>query len=475
MLSFTSGSRTGRISVQLMTAGLVVLAMMAACSPDRADRQVPVPASLNALLALSPGDLAKVDIARGNLLCAQGLAGSLAEGMDGSLVQLDGWAERVRAETRRHQYRFERNSAEFEGSEGFFRMLMLGVVLAEDYGVHYHSDWRTGVELATDADGFFARTDHVFLSGLLGPERRGTCSSMPVLYVAVGRRLGYPLKLVTTKGHLFVRWEGAGERFSLGSDGRRAEPICRRVLSSLAIRGFGRGSQGGGVSEVAGRSGRVGGVPVDPGDVPAGGGAVERGAGSVSIGIAPGACGVGVPDDGGALRGDGASATTRDDTDRRMTMRTRIATLIGTLVLLTFVADLQAFYNPGTGRWINRDPIEEEGGHNLYAFVNNKAITSVDFLGLVQQMHEPPGPGETHRMIVYCYRQCGRFLRLTYVYTYWRRPDDKPANQEAFDDCISPPGRPPLADVLQATCQFGMRSGFWRTARRIANCYHQHW
>jgi uncharacterized protein HemY len=33
--------------------------------------------------------------------------------------------------------------------------------------------------------------------------------------VAVGRRLGYPLKLVTTKGHLFVRWEGAGERFNL--------------------------------------------------------------------------------------------------------------------------------------------------------------------------------------------------------------------------------------------------------------------
>ena len=31
---------------------------------------------------------------------------------------------------------------------------------------------------------------------------------MPVLYVAVGRRLGYPLKLATTKGHLFARWDG---------------------------------------------------------------------------------------------------------------------------------------------------------------------------------------------------------------------------------------------------------------------------
>ena len=35
----------------------------------------------------------------------------------------------------------------------------------------------------------------------------GTCSSLPVLYVAVGRRLGYPLKLVSTKEHLFARWE----------------------------------------------------------------------------------------------------------------------------------------------------------------------------------------------------------------------------------------------------------------------------
>jgi hypothetical protein len=209
----SSASRMKRS--QLKTAGLVVLAMMAACIPDRADRGVPTPASLDALLALSPDELAKVDIARVNLLCAQGLTGILAEGLGEPLARLDRWTERVRAETRRHQYRFERNSAEFERSEGFFRMLMLGVVLAEDYGVRYHSDWRTGVELATDADGFFARADHVFLSGLLGPERRGTCSSMPVLYVAVGRRLGYPLKLVTTKGHLFVRWDGAGERFNL--------------------------------------------------------------------------------------------------------------------------------------------------------------------------------------------------------------------------------------------------------------------
>lgn len=43
----------------------------------------------------------------------------------------------------------------------------------------------------------------------------GTCSSMPVLYVAVGRRLAYPVSLARAKEHLFVRWEGAGESFNI--------------------------------------------------------------------------------------------------------------------------------------------------------------------------------------------------------------------------------------------------------------------
>ncbi len=39
---------------------------------------------------------------------------------------------------------------------------------------------------------------------------------MPVVYVAVGRRLGFPLKLVEAPGHLFFRWEDLqGQRFGI--------------------------------------------------------------------------------------------------------------------------------------------------------------------------------------------------------------------------------------------------------------------
>ena len=42
--------------------------------------------------------------------------------------------------------------------------------------------------------------------------------------------------------------------------------------------------------------------------------------------------------------------------------------------------------NPHDGRWISRDPIEEQGGWNLFAFVNNNGIINIDLLGLLSFM-----------------------------------------------------------------------------------------
>ena len=155
-----------------------------------------------------------------NLLCAEGLAGIDSLNVDGCLALLETMTAQVRGETERHFYRFRTGPEEFQNSEGFFRMVMMGVVLTEDFGVHYAPDKiGTAAEARMD-DGFFADAKDVFLQGVTGPGRQGTCSSLPVLQVAVGRRLGYPLKLVTTKGHLFVRWEDNRERFNIETTGQ---------------------------------------------------------------------------------------------------------------------------------------------------------------------------------------------------------------------------------------------------------------
>jgi RHS repeat-associated protein len=40
------------------------------------------------------------------------------------------------------------------------------------------------------------------------------------------------------------------------------------------------------------------------------------------------------------------------------------------------------WYDPYTGRWPSRDPIEERGGGNLYGFVGNSGLDAFDFLGM---------------------------------------------------------------------------------------------
>lgn len=207
--------------------GLSLLAIgFVACTNKNPSREqagsLTAVSNLAALVALPADSLKQLDIARMNLLCAEGLSGATQMDITDSLTSIDQMAARVRSETDRHAYRFQHRPIEFENSEGFFRMMMLMVVLAEDFKVHYSPNKMANAASASMGDGFFADSQDVFLYGLTGTNRQGTCSSLPVLYATVGRRLGYPLKLVTTKGHLFVRWEDAKERFNFEAAGQGA-------------------------------------------------------------------------------------------------------------------------------------------------------------------------------------------------------------------------------------------------------------
>ena len=48
-------------------------------------------------------------------------------------------------------------------------------------------------------------------------------------------------------------------------------------------------------------------------------------------------------------------------------------------------------YSPRLGRWLNRDPIEEEGGVNLYGFVDNEVVYRIDAYGLWKGTKESYG------------------------------------------------------------------------------------
>lgn len=46
-----------------------------------------------------------------------------------------------------------------------------------------------------------------------------------------------------------------------------------------------------------------------------------------------------------------------------------------------------AYYQAQQGRWLNRDPIEESGGKNIYGFVDNNPQNNIDELGLISSSY----------------------------------------------------------------------------------------
>lgn len=56
------------------------------------------------------------------------------------------------------------------------------------------------------------------------------------------------------------------------------------------------------------------------------------------------------------------------------------------------------YYDPVTGRWPSRDPIEERGGTNLYGFVASNGINAYDYLGLEDSAPKELTPSEPCRV-----------------------------------------------------------------------------
>lgn len=150
-----------------------------------------------------------IDIAAVNLACAEGLPGSENIDRKALLAKLDRWAAYVKWQTDRHLYRLNdpKWAEAYAHSEARLRMEMIVGVLQQELGVRYN---QAAVENLA-----YLNSAEIFIHGMLGHGEGGTCNSMPVLYVAIGRRLGYPMFLVRAKRHVFCRWDGWGERVNM--------------------------------------------------------------------------------------------------------------------------------------------------------------------------------------------------------------------------------------------------------------------
>ena len=170
------------------------------------------------LTNLSDDVLATYDIAAVNLACTADLPDAPGPSIiQKCLHKLDEWANLTRRYTElADEQSFRRNPGEYGDSEAYFRSLCLATVLQRHCGLRYNP--------AKIPEEVPLETADTYIHGaVLGDG--GTCASIPVVLAAVGRRLGYPIKIVEAKGakweHMFARWdEPGGERLNLEVAGR---------------------------------------------------------------------------------------------------------------------------------------------------------------------------------------------------------------------------------------------------------------
>lgn len=153
------------------------------------------------------------DIAAINMACAVGLPRSEDIDIPKYLGRLDAMAVWLRQKTARSWHVYENDPAKWNHSKNQFRVMLMLRFLHAQFGVHYNPERDGGFKHDPSDSG------DVFIHGLLSERRTGTCGSLPVFAAAVGRRLGYPLKLVKVPEHLIFRWDDGTERFNVEYSG----------------------------------------------------------------------------------------------------------------------------------------------------------------------------------------------------------------------------------------------------------------
>ena len=163
--------------------------------------------TLNELLTMPENELGQVDIARINLLCAAGLTGTENLNIEKCLKTIDEWTGLIKEDTQARLPMYYNNPSKYHNSVNLFKVVYMVLYLKDKLSVHYDASCINNKD--------FSNSDYIFIYGLLNDKHSGTCTSIPTLCVAIGRNLGYPLKLVLAKGHMFFRWEDKKECFNI--------------------------------------------------------------------------------------------------------------------------------------------------------------------------------------------------------------------------------------------------------------------
>lgn len=234
LLNYVLGFAFGAV----MTGGVAML-IAAGSKPDtyrpseaRPSPAVPSRRSVADLIALSDSELEEVDILEMSIAVAREIPGLADLDYDRYRQIVDNWTEQFRAWLPTVEHDFHKDPSKYQNDINFFRLGMLAQFLDQSVGVAYVEEQREAQVEARkggrEVEVAYTDPGHLLLHGLIDT-KRGTCATMPVLHVAIGRRLGWPVALACASSHYVCRYD----------DGRRVYNI---EATDTGRGGFGAGT-----------------------------------------------------------------------------------------------------------------------------------------------------------------------------------------------------------------------------------------
>ena len=175
-------------------------------SPDAGRRTVAQ------LMALPDAELEKVDIVEMSVAVAREIP--RCENLDYQHYKqiVDGWADDVRRWMSVAEVNFQKSPKEWRNDINFFRLGLLATYLTRERGVRYHEKYSQ--DQKEDRNSKYEEPGAVLVHGLIDT-LRGTCATMPVLHVAIGRRLGWPVSLASVGPHYVCRYDDGKVHYNI--------------------------------------------------------------------------------------------------------------------------------------------------------------------------------------------------------------------------------------------------------------------
>ena len=151
-----------------------------------------------------------IDLAQANWLIAADIPQFRDMTREAYFAQLDAMTEQVRKDMAMMQKSGWRGADPTDPASHCRAFCSAMIRLRFAYAEEFRQEQLTPALMKT----MYLDANNTFLTGLVRT-RRGSCVSMPLIYLVIGQRLGLPVHLVAIGKHYFIRWEDPRYRMNI--------------------------------------------------------------------------------------------------------------------------------------------------------------------------------------------------------------------------------------------------------------------